>query len=64
MKQSTENTLWIARDADNSLFIFEKKPYLSVTTFYAEDDSWANCLDCDLYPGLTFENSPKQLILS
>lgn len=64
MEQSTDNTLWIARDSNGYLYLYDKKPFKRGLTFYAEDDDWACCLGKDLFPKVTFENSPKQLILS
>ena len=64
MKQSTENTLWIARDSNKGLYLYDKKPFKRELNFYAENDSWVCWLDKNLYPEITFENSPKQLILS
>lgn len=64
MKQSTENVLWIARDKNKSLYLYDKKPFRREVHFYAENDAWACYLDSSLYPEVTFENSPKQLILT
>ena len=60
-----EQVLWIARDKDNSLFIYSKKP-IKCYNFYnydIEDDLDSTIMPEELYPELTFENSPKQLII-
>lgn len=59
-----EQVLWIARDKDNSLFIYEEKPYKKDDEIFACEgfsDYWQ--LAEELYPEVTFENSPKQLII-
>ena len=60
-----ERILWIARDKDNSLFIYSKKPIKDYNTYmYAiEDVLDSTIIPEELYPELTFENSPKQLII-
>ena len=53
--------LWIARNTDNTLALFQSKPIL-------EDLNWDETLNEDymfipeyLYPEVTFENSPKRV---
>ena len=60
-----EQVLWIARDKDNSLFIYSKKPINNYNCYIyaAEDDLDSTSIPEELYPELTFENSPKQLII-
>lgn len=60
-----EQVLWIARDKDNSLFIYSKKPikYDNFYNYDIEDDLDSTSIPEELYPELTFENSPKQLII-
>lgn len=60
-----EQVLWIARDKDNSLFIYSKKP-IKDYNFYKydiEDVLDSTLIPEELYPELNFENSPKQLIV-
>ena len=60
-----EQVLWIARDKDNSLFIYSKKP-IKDYNFYKydiEDVLDSTLIPEELYPEVTFENSPKQLII-
>lgn len=60
-----EQVLWIARDKDNSLFIYSKEPIKNYNSYiYAPgDDLNSVSIPEELYPELTFENSPKQLII-
>lgn len=53
--------LWISRDKeDNYLYLFKEEPYLEGTSFYGKCVTY---LDGDLFPEVTFENSPKQIEL-
>lgn len=60
-----EQVLWIARDKDNSLFIYFKKPIKDYNSYICdtEDDLDPTIIPEELYPEVTFENSPKQLII-
>lgn len=56
--------LWIARNKDNTLVLFQSKPVLT------DDLDWNEILNEDwmfipeyLYPEVTFENSPQQVKL-
>lgn len=53
--------LWIARNTDNTLLLFQSKPIL-------ENLNWDETLNEDymfipeyLYPEVTFENSPQEV---
>lgn len=53
--------LWIARNEDGTLALRESEPYCPYGT-------WHNCnqefyLNIDLFPEVTFENSPQQVEL-
>ncbi len=57
--------LWIARNDDNTLVIFQSKPILN------NNHGWDEILNEDymfipeyLYPEVTFENSPQQVELN
>ena len=53
--------LWIARDADGSLSLYEKEPTLVVGQIWTGGCSiWINPND---YPEVTFENSPMEVEL-
>lgn len=59
-----EKGVWIARDKDNKLYLYEDKPFVVDGKRF---ESYS-CYDCwriseKLYPEITFENSPKQLII-
>ena len=60
-----EQVLWIARDKDNSLFIYSKKPIKDYNCYVYDtyDDLDSTIIPEELYPELNFENSPKQLII-
>ena len=56
--------LWIARDQNGDLFLYPIKPDRYVTENYVffNDDDWWN-IDSDLFPEVTFENSPMEVEL-
>jgi hypothetical protein len=60
-------TLWIARDkdiaADSGLYLFIKKPYELNNEGIWDSGYGAYQLPDDLFPHLTFENSPKRIEL-
>ena len=56
--------LWLARNKDNTLVIFQSKPFLN------DNQEWDECLNEDymyipeyLFPKVTFENSPRKMEL-
>ena len=54
--------LWIARDKDGTLCVFESKPYLKKNKDW---DSNYNCfvIDESQFPEVTFKNSPMEVEL-
>lgn len=63
-----EQTLWLARDKDGYLFLFKKKPFRCGTYFSDNYDGFQLRsekiqLKKDLYPNVTFENSPHEVKL-
>lgn len=57
--------LWIARENDNSLYLFSKKPIFEKGC-WVEYSGYGYCfteLPCDIFPDITFENSPQQVEL-
>lgn len=55
--------LWIARDASNGLFIYEEKPNLDDGAFWPMKGTFFRAIPAHLYPYVTFQNSPKMLVL-
>ena len=58
--------IYIARDKDGTLAIYEGKPvyYEEYETFSCDDDSngyLVGYVNGDLYPEVTYENSPVEL---
>ena len=56
--------MWIARDQNGDLFLYPIKPDRYVTEYYVffNGDDWWN-IDSDLFPEVTFENSPQEVEL-
>lgn len=54
--------VWIARDISGSLWIYTEKPYNDGGIFMPQmmGDCWK--LPSDMYPEVTFENSPIELV--
>ena len=56
--------LWIARDKDNDLKVFTSQPYQRNGIFSVEyDKDDVMFINSDMFPGLTFENSPQEVEL-
>lgn len=58
--------LWIARDKTGELWVFKEKPLLDIYYWYdpsSREGSMAE-LDKNLFPEVTFENSPQQVELN
>lgn len=53
--------LWIARDKDGTLALHESEPYCPYNTWHNGNQEFY--LINDLFPEVTFENSPKQVEL-
>jgi hypothetical protein len=56
--------VWIARDADDSLWVYKDKPDKGLFAFtlpkYGSDEHFQ--IDAYLYPEVTWNNSPQELI--
>ena len=50
--------MWIARDKDGLLCLFEIKPFLNINKDWDSDDNYI-VIDEILFPEVTFENSPQ-----
>lgn len=56
--------LWIARNKDNSLILFNTKPKLYYSDYWdGEYDTYCIFLDENMFPEVTFENSPQEVEL-
>ena len=57
--------LWIARDEDEELSLVNEKPSLSASKRRWVTSGIADCilLDSDMFPEVTFENSPQEVEL-
>jgi hypothetical protein len=56
--------LWIARDYNGELYLYTKKPKFGSDAdkgFFYGDDWWE--IDRNLFPEVTFENSPQEVEL-
>jgi hypothetical protein len=61
--------VWVAKDAldpehfaDGHAFLFTKKPK-QIGSYFSPSEGDAYCIPDDLIPDLTFENSPRKVIL-
>lgn len=55
---------WVARDLDGTLVLSNRQPYLPnkcYDFFYFGDDASLYYLDRNMFPEVTFENSPKEV---
>lgn len=57
--------LWIARDKDGELFLYiGEKPFMQEDSFYLNNiNDYYIPLNNELFPSVTFENSPQQVEL-
>lgn len=57
--------IWIARNSDGTLELYHEKPIRGNTHFKASENGymkgWIDCLDDEMYPQVTWENSPKEM---
>ena len=54
--------LWIARDYNGLLFLHDEKPTLhEIYGYWYSENSYE--LDMDMFPEVTFENSPREVEL-
>lgn len=54
--------LYVARDFGGGLYLFPEKPILRTDYKYWDGDNWFK-IDQDLFPEVTFENSPQEVEL-
>ena len=61
--EKKELTLWIARSISNRLFIYSgEKPHCLVNSYFPVKGKQME-INKELYPEITFENSPKEFKL-
>jgi len=61
-----EDCLWVARDKrTDTLYVYEVEPIEQYCETFASDDEEENSfrIDFDLFPQVTFQNSPQKLVL-
>lgn len=54
--------MWIARDEDGCLYVYTSKPKRG-KRFFEDEDGFYRPIPPAEYPELTWENSPKELII-
>ena len=54
--------IWIARDDSGSLWIYSSKPYMYGLEYMPQVDADLWKLPTEMYPEVTFENSPVELV--
>ena len=62
-----EDCLWVARDKrTDTLYVYEVEPIEQYCETFAADDEEEKSfrIDFDLFPQVTFENSPQKLVLA
>lgn len=55
--------LWIARNCNNCLYMYDERPKQHNGFFSSSDWCIIYPIDDDLFPEVTFENSPKKVEL-
>ena len=55
--------MWIARDKNGALHLFEEKPSLRYQRWWGKTTIYECQIDTSLYPEVTFENSPMEVEL-
>ena len=61
MEKDYINCMWVARDKDGSLYIYDEKPFCSENMF--SSNGYIHEIDRNFYPSVTFENSPRALLV-
>ena len=56
---------WIARDEDGELYLFDEEPKLHKSYIWSTSTECGSSfrIDSDLFPEVTFENSPQEVEL-
>lgn len=53
--------LWIARDKNNSLHLYEEKPFINHLGVWTDEHINHSHLYSALFPEITYENSPRKV---
>ena len=53
--------MWIARDKDGRLYVYQQRPFRN-GDFFDSASRFMMILDCE-HPEVTWENSPKELVV-
>jgi hypothetical protein len=53
--------MWIARDKNGNLFLYEEKPYLIEDRYFSDDVTKCHFVAKTAFKNITFENSPQQI---
>lgn len=65
MKAEKSTRMWVARDKDGMLFLYESKPKKNKPsdTFWSSDDLMMR-LDCELFPNVKWEDKePTRVVI-
>jgi hypothetical protein len=68
VREGVKMKVWIARDSDGDLYVYEYKPKLSTNRRFftcrdINDDCFEVAKDDPIGEGITFENSPQEIEL-
>jgi hypothetical protein len=53
--------LWIARDKDGSLYLYDSIPEKIMDMFFERDNGKSLFIGVSIFPEVTFENSPQEV---
>lgn len=55
--------IWIARNKDGTLEAYRAVPVRKKHNFESDLSDWVDYLEDEMYPEVTWENSPKELVV-
>ena len=62
-EQEIFNKLWLARDKDGCLYLYDSIPEKAIDMFFERDEGKSLFIGKSIFPEVTYENSPKQVEL-
>ena len=62
MEKDYINCIWVARDKNGSLYIYDEKPFRSDNDIFSSN-GYVHEIDRHFYPDVTFKNSPFALLV-